>query len=86
MKMLGMALIVLGVLALAYQGFTYTTRETVIDIGPTYTADDTGSATASDRYAIQAALVPWLAYTYTTTGGGAAQEDYDATISVYWSK
>lgn len=34
MKMLGMALIVLGVLALAYQGFTYTTRETVIDIGP----------------------------------------------------
>ncbi len=34
MKMLGLALIVLGVLALAYQGFTYTTRETVIDIGP----------------------------------------------------
>jgi uncharacterized membrane protein len=34
MKMLGIALIVLGVLALAYQGFTYTTRETVIDIGP----------------------------------------------------
>jgi hypothetical protein len=32
--MLGLALIVLGVLALAYQGFTYTTRETVIDIGP----------------------------------------------------
>src|SRR3990172_77895 len=59
---------------------------TVIDIGPTYTADDTGSATASDRYAVQAALVPWLAYTYTTTGGGAALEDYDATISVYWGK
>jgi uncharacterized membrane protein HdeD (DUF308 family) len=34
MKMLGIVLIVLGVLALAYQGFTYTTRETVIDIGP----------------------------------------------------
>jgi hypothetical protein len=34
MKMLGIALIVLGLLALAYQGFTYTTRETVIDIGP----------------------------------------------------
>ncbi len=27
-------LIVLGVMALAYQGFTYTSRETVIDIGP----------------------------------------------------
>ena len=34
MKMAGIALIVLGVLALAYQGFTDTTRETVIDIGP----------------------------------------------------
>lgn len=34
MKMAGLVLIVVGVLALAYQGFTYTTRETVIDIGP----------------------------------------------------
>ena len=34
MKMAGIVLVVLGVLALAYQGFTYTTRETVIDIGP----------------------------------------------------
>jgi len=31
---LGIALIVLGVLALAYQGVTYTTRENVIDLGP----------------------------------------------------
>jgi len=31
---LGIALIVLGVFALAYQGITYTTREQVIDIGP----------------------------------------------------
>ena len=30
----GVALIVLGVLALAYQGITYTTREKVIDVGP----------------------------------------------------
>jgi len=28
------ALIVLGAAALIYQGFTYTTRETVLDIGP----------------------------------------------------
>lgn len=34
LTVLGIALIVLGVAALAYQGFTYTTRETVIDIGP----------------------------------------------------
>ena len=32
--LVGIALIVLGVLALAYQGITYTTREKVIDIGP----------------------------------------------------
>ncbi len=32
--LLGIALIVFGLAALAYQGFTYTTRETVIDIGP----------------------------------------------------
>lgn len=30
----GIALIALGVLALAYQGITYTTREKVVDIGP----------------------------------------------------
>jgi hypothetical protein len=30
----GIALIVLGALALAYQGITYTTREKVVDIGP----------------------------------------------------
>lgn len=30
----GIVLIVLGIAALAYQGITYRTRETVIDIGP----------------------------------------------------
>jgi hypothetical protein len=32
--MLGILLIVLGVAVLAYQGITYTTRDTVVDIGP----------------------------------------------------
>jgi len=32
--LVGVVLIVLGVVALIYQGITYTTRETVIDIGP----------------------------------------------------
>ena len=32
--LIGVALIILGVLALAYQGITYTTREKVIDLGP----------------------------------------------------
>jgi drug/metabolite transporter (DMT)-like permease len=36
----GVVLIVLGVMALAYQGFTYTSRETVIDIGPLHATAD----------------------------------------------
>jgi uncharacterized membrane protein len=32
--LVGIVLIVLGVLALAYQGITYTTSEKVIDLGP----------------------------------------------------
>ena len=31
---LGVLLIVVGLVALAYQGFTYTRREKVIDLGP----------------------------------------------------
>ena len=33
-SMVGIVLIVLGVIALAYQGITYTTRKKVLDIGP----------------------------------------------------
>lgn len=36
----GLVLIVLGVVALVYQGFTYTSRETVIDIGPLHATAD----------------------------------------------
>ena len=32
--LIGIILLVVGCLALAYQGFTYTTREKVIDVGP----------------------------------------------------
>jgi hypothetical protein len=40
MTLTGVVLIVLGALALAYQGFTYTTRETVLDIGPLHATAD----------------------------------------------
>jgi uncharacterized membrane protein YidH (DUF202 family) len=33
-RVLGIILIVLGIIALAYGGFTYTHREKVLDIGP----------------------------------------------------
>ena len=34
MKIIGVVLIVIGVIALAYGGITYTKREKVLDIGP----------------------------------------------------
>jgi hypothetical protein len=33
-KLIGIALIVLGVIALVYEGITYTTREKIFDLGP----------------------------------------------------
>jgi hypothetical protein len=36
----GLVLIVVGLVALVYQGITYTSRETVIDIGPLYATAD----------------------------------------------
>jgi uncharacterized membrane protein len=32
--LIGILLVILGVVALAYQGFTYTHREKVLDVGP----------------------------------------------------
>jgi hypothetical protein len=37
---LGLVLIVVGLAALAYQGLTYTSRETVVDIGPLHATAD----------------------------------------------
>ena len=34
MKLIGIVLIVFGVLALAYGGFSYTKREKIVDLGP----------------------------------------------------
>jgi hypothetical protein len=40
-SMIGILLVVLGALALAYQGITYTHREKIIDVGPIHaTADE----------------------------------------------
>jgi hypothetical protein len=37
---IGLVLIVLGLAALAYQGINYTTRETVVDVGPLHATAD----------------------------------------------
>ncbi len=39
--LVGIALIVLGIVAFTYQGITYTSREKVIDIGPIQATADT---------------------------------------------
>jgi uncharacterized membrane protein YidH (DUF202 family) len=33
-KLIGVALIALGVIALVYQGITYTSKEKIVDVGP----------------------------------------------------
>lgn len=38
--MLGILLIALGIVAFAYQGINYTTREKVVDIGPIHMSAD----------------------------------------------
>jgi uncharacterized membrane protein YidH (DUF202 family) len=40
LSLVGVVLIVLGLLALVYQGINYTSRETVIDIGPLHATAD----------------------------------------------
>jgi hypothetical protein len=40
MTVLGILVVVLGVLALVYQGFSYTRRENVLDIGPIHATAD----------------------------------------------
>ena len=40
MKVLGMILVALGLFGLAWGGFTYTTREKVVDIGPIHATRD----------------------------------------------
>jgi hypothetical protein len=40
-KVIGVILIILGIVALAYQGISYTTREKVVDIGPIEASKET---------------------------------------------
>ena len=59
MKALGMILIALGVLGLAWGGFTYTTREKLVDIGPIH-------ATRSETHSVP---VPPIAGAIALIGG-----------------
>jgi len=62
-----------------------TVKTTGIDVGPTITVDDTGSATADDHYGVNCILPPWIVYQYIYDGT-TLDEDYTFTVAVYWSK
>ena len=58
---------------------------TTIDVGPALTVDDTGSATASDNYKVDAPLPSQIQYTITTDGT-TDDEDYTFNLSVEWHR
>jgi hypothetical protein len=41
LSLVGLVLIILGVLGIAYQGITYTKQEKVVDVGPIHATKDT---------------------------------------------
>lgn len=61
MTLAGVVLLVLGLVALAYQGFTYTSRETVLDIGPIQATADTEKTMPIPPVAGGAAVVAGVA-------------------------
>lgn len=73
-------------LGAGWDGITQLTAEApiiTIHIGPDIPTDDTGSATADCAYGVSAPLPEYLVYTYTTDGT-TDDEDYNATISIYF--
>ena len=65
----GIVLIVLGLAALAYQGFSYTSRETVIDIGPIKATADTRKTVPIPPIAGVVAVVAGIALVFAGKRG-----------------
>jgi hypothetical protein len=60
MALAGVVLLVLGIAALVYQSFSYTSRETVLDIGPLQASADTEKTVSIPPVASGAAVVVGL--------------------------
>jgi hypothetical protein len=59
--LLGIALVVMGLAALAYQGITYTSRDTVLDLGPIHaTTEREKTFPLPPVLGIAAVAVVWL--------------------------
>ena len=61
LKALGMLLVVAGVLALAYGGFSWTHKDTVVDVGPIEVTADTTESVRMPPIAAGVMLVAGLA-------------------------
>jgi uncharacterized membrane protein YidH (DUF202 family) len=61
MKMLGIVLIVLGVLTLAYGGFSYTKEKKVVDLGPIQATTRTQETVPIPPIAGAAAIIAGIA-------------------------
>ena len=64
MKLIGIVLIIVGVLGLAYGGFSYTKREKVIDLGPLQVTADREKTVPIAPIAGVAALVGGIALVF----------------------
>jgi len=71
MKSAGILLLALGILALVYQGFTYTTRETIIDIGPIQATAETEKTIPIEPVVGGALIIAGAALLYSAKKTGA---------------
>ena len=62
---LGVLLIAIGIIAFAYQGFTYTTREKAVDLGPIQISADKTHRVSLPPIVCAVALVAGLALVVT---------------------
>ncbi|MEO6223601.1 MAG: DUF3185 domain-containing protein [Vicinamibacterales bacterium] len=61
MSLAGVVLLVLGLAALAYQGFTYKSRDTIVDIGPIHATAETNKTVPIPPIAGAAAVLAGVA-------------------------
>jgi len=64
MTIIGVVLIILAALAFAYEGFTYTSREKIIDLGPIHATADTQKTIPFSPLLIGLALVGGITMVY----------------------
>ena len=69
--LVGLLLIVLGIGALAYQGFSYTTTEKILDIGPIEATSETTKTIPIPPILGVVAVIGGVAIVIATARGGA---------------